>query len=168
MTDPDARDGTLSFRFNGRCDDIVCPRSTAINGKTPPRTAKTQATTGLHARVDLVRSSTSSSAATSCTSRRCKPREMNLARIPARTLVNARAGSRKTGNSPSGAEHLRREYVAIPFFVVQGSATVQRSGSRHARCNGPSATEELSRRRFGVPSIRIVFRPGSTYGKGTE
>jgi iron complex outermembrane receptor protein len=122
VTDPTYKDGTLSFRFNGRCDDIVCPRSTAIGGKTLPRTAKTQATAGLQyssrfsseidffIRGDVVYQS------------EMQAEEMNLAQIPPRTLVNARAGLSRNNWELAlwGKNIFDEEYVANSFFVVQG------------------------------------------------
>ncbi len=45
--DPTFSDDTLSFRFNGKCDDVVCPVNTSVGGNTLPRTPKTQLAGGV-------------------------------------------------------------------------------------------------------------------------
>jgi iron complex outermembrane receptor protein len=120
--DPKFSDDTLSFRFNGRCDDIVCPRSTSVGGNTLPRTPKTQLAGGAEwnstfgndfeffVRGDVTYQS------------EMQMEEMNLGQIPPRTLVNARIGVAKDGWSADlwGRNILDERYVANSFFIISG------------------------------------------------
>jgi iron complex outermembrane receptor protein len=120
--DPKFSDETLSFRFNGRCDDIVCPRSTSVGGNTLPRTPKTQLSGGAEwtttfgndfeffVRGDVTYQS------------EMQIEEMNIGQIPPRTLVNARLGVAKDGWSADlwGRNIFNDEYVANSFFIISG------------------------------------------------
>jgi iron complex outermembrane receptor protein len=122
FTQPEFEDGTLSFRFNNRCDDVVCPRSTAVGGNTLPRTPKTQVAAGAEwsstigngfeyfLRGDLTYQS------------EMQVEEMNLAQIPPRTLVNLRAGIGRDGWTLDvwGRNVFDETYVANSFFIIQG------------------------------------------------
>jgi iron complex outermembrane recepter protein len=120
--DPKFSDDTLSFRFNGRCDDIVCPRSTSVGGNTLPRTPKTQLAGGAEwnstfgndfeffLRGDVTYQS------------EMQIDEMNIGQIEPRTLVNARIGIAKDGWSADlwGRNILDERYVANSFFIISG------------------------------------------------
>jgi iron complex outermembrane receptor protein len=122
FTQPEFEDGTRSFRFNNRCDDVVCPRNTEVGGKTLPRTPKTQVSAGAEwasttgngfeyfLRGDMTYQS------------EMQVEEMNLAQIPPRTLVNVRAGIGRDGWSADvwGRNVLGEKYVANSFFIIQG------------------------------------------------
>ncbi len=123
-TDPKFSDDTLSFRFaaNGGCDNVVCPTSTSVGGKTLPRTPKVQISTGaewnqtvgdgfeLFARGDLTYQS------------EMQIDEMNIGQIQPRTLVNARLGIGKDSWEAAlwGRNILDEEYVANSFFIISG------------------------------------------------
>jgi iron complex outermembrane receptor protein len=120
--DPTFTGDTLSFRFNGRCDDIVCPRSTAVGGNTLPRTPKTQLAGGAEwnstfgndfeffVRGDVTYQS------------EMQIDEMNIGQIEPRTLVNARIGVAKDGWSADlwGRNIFDERYVANSFFIISG------------------------------------------------
>jgi iron complex outermembrane receptor protein len=120
--DPTFTDGTLSFRFNGRCDDIVCPRSTLVEGNTLPRTPKTQLSGGVEwnttfgdgyeffARGDVTYQS------------EMQIEEMNIGQIEPRTLVNARVGVARDNWSADlwGRNIFDEEYIANSFFIISG------------------------------------------------
>ena len=121
-TQPEFKDGTLSFRFNGRCDDIVCPRSTAVGGNTLPRTPQTQVSAGLEwnskfgddfeyfLRGDVTYQS------------KMQLEEMNIAQLPPRTLVNLRAGVGRDNWTLDvwGRNVFDETYIANSFFIIQG------------------------------------------------
>jgi iron complex outermembrane receptor protein len=123
-TQPEFKDGTRAFRFNGRCDDIVCPRDTSIGGNTLPRTAETQAVAGLQyagkfgsdfsyfVRGDVVYQS------------EMQMEEMNIGQIPSRTLVNVRGGLARGGFEAAlwGKNVFDEEYIANSFFIIQGDS----------------------------------------------
>jgi outer membrane receptor protein involved in Fe transport len=120
--DPKFTGSTLSFRFNGRCDDVVCPRSTAVGGNTLPRTPKTQVAAGAEwnstfgngieffVRGDVTYQS------------EMQIEEMNIGQIQDRTLVNARVGLAKGNWSADvwGRNILDEEYIANSFFIISG------------------------------------------------
>ena len=120
--DPKFTGDTLSFRFNGRCDDVVCPRSTAVGGNTLPRTPKTQVAAGAEwnstfgngieffARGDVTYQS------------EMQIEEMNIGQIQDRTLVNARVGIARGNWSADvwGRNILDKEYIANSFFIISG------------------------------------------------
>ena len=120
--DPKFTGDTLSFRFNGRCDDVVCPRSTAVGGNTLPRTPKTQVAAGAEwnstfgngleffARGDVTYQS------------EMQIEEMNIGQIQDRTLVNARVGLARGNWSVDvwGRNILDEEYIANSFFIISG------------------------------------------------
>ena len=120
--DPKFSDETLSFRFNGRCDDVVCPRSTSVGGNTLPRTPKTQLSGGAEwnstfgndfeffLRGDVTYQS------------EMQIDEMNIGQIEPRTLVNARIGIAKEGWSADlwGRNIFDERYVANSFFIISG------------------------------------------------
>ena len=122
FTDPTYKDGTDSFRFNGRCDDVVCPIDTSVGGNTLPRTAKTQLIAGLEwnstlgngmeifARGDLTHQS------------KMQMEEMNIGQIPPRTLVNARLGVSRDNWALDvwGRNIFNEKYVANSFFIISG------------------------------------------------
>ena len=121
-TDPTFSDETLSFRFNGRCDNIVCPTSTSVGGNTLPRTPKTQLSGGAEwnstfgndfeffVRGDVTYQS------------EMQIEEMNIGQIEPRTLVNARVGVAKGGWSADlwGRNIFDEEYIANSFFIISG------------------------------------------------
>ena len=120
--DPTFNDGTLSFRFNNRCDGVVCPVDTSVGGNTLPRTPKTQFAAGAEwnstfgndfeffVRGDVTYQS------------KMQIEEMNIGQIPARTLVNARIGVAKDGWSADlwGRNIFDEEYIANSFFIISG------------------------------------------------
>ena len=120
--DPTFSDDTLSFRFNNRCDNIVCPTNTSVGGNTLPRTPKTQLAGGAEwnatfgddfeffVRGDVTYQS------------KMQIEEMNIGQIEARTLVNARIGIAKDGWSADlwGRNIFDEEYVANSFFIISG------------------------------------------------
>ena len=121
-TEPKFKDGTLSFRFNNRCDGVVCPVNTSVGGNTLPRTPKTQLVAGLewastfgnefkyYVRGDVAYQS------------EMQMEEMNIGQIPPRTLVNARAGIAKDNWSADlwGRNLLNEKYIANSFFIISG------------------------------------------------
>jgi iron complex outermembrane receptor protein len=122
LIDPKFKSGTRSFRFAPVCDDIVCPRSTAVGGNTLPRTSKLQLVAGAawtdtlandweyYVRADVTHQS------------KQYVEEMNLAWVPKRTIVNASAGlSQENWEVSVWAKNLFNEkYVANSFFIIQG------------------------------------------------
>ena len=122
FTDPTFKDGTKSFRFNGKCDGVVCPVDTSVGGKTLPRTAKTQIVGGVEwaskfgddfsyfLRGDVTYQS------------EMQIEEMNIGQIQPRTLVNARAGISKDGWEATlwGKNILDEKYISNSFFIISG------------------------------------------------
>ena len=122
FTDPTYKDGTDSFRFNGRCDDVVCPIDTSVGGNILPRTAKTQFIAGLEwnstlgngleifARGDLTYQS------------KMQMEEMNIGQIEPRTLVNARFGVSRDNWALDvwGRNIFDEEYISNSFFIISG------------------------------------------------
>ena len=122
FTDPTFKDGTKSFRFNGRCDGVVCPVDTSVGGNTLPRTPKAQLNAGLEwgatfgnelnyfLRGDVTYQS------------EMQIEEMNIGQIEPRTLVNVRAGISKDSWSAEvfGRNVLDEKYVANSFFIISG------------------------------------------------
>jgi iron complex outermembrane receptor protein len=122
FTDPKYKDGTKSFRFNGRCDGVVCPVDTSVGGNILPRTAKTQIVAGAEwastfgnefnyfIRGDVTYQS------------EMQMEEMNIGQIQPRTLVNARAGIAKGSWSAElwGRNIFDEKYIANSFFIISG------------------------------------------------
>lgn len=120
--DPTFKDGTLSFRFNGRCDDVVCPRSTAVGGNTLPRTPKVQVAAGAEWRGEFGDGFEYFARGDVTYQSKMQMEEMNIGQIPPRTLVNLRLGVGRDGWTADiwGRNVLNDRYVANSFFIISG------------------------------------------------
>ena len=114
--------GTTSPRFRNVCDNIVCPKNSDVSGKTLPRTSKQQFAAGL-TWSDYIASNYNYTLHADVTYQsKQQAEEMNLAQIPARTLVNLSAGVQKDWWELTvwGKNVLNKKYVADSFFIVSG------------------------------------------------
>ena len=122
FTDPTYKDGTQSFRFNGRCDDVVCPIDTSVGGNILPRTAKTQVIAGLEWNSTLGNGMQLFARGDMTYQSKMQMEEMNIGQIEPRTLVNARFGLSRDKWSLDvwGRNIFDEEYISNSFFIISG------------------------------------------------
>lgn len=132
FSDPVYKDGTISFRFANRCDGIVCPTSTAIGGKTLPRTPKMQLIAGVEWSTTLANGIEFFARGDATHQSSMQVEEMNIGQIEPRTLVNARFGFSKDNWSADlwGKNVFNEEYIANSFFIISGTGYSVALGER--------------------------------------
>ena len=122
ILDPTFDSGTTSARFLNVCDGVVCPTNDAVAGHTLPRTSKFQFAGGTSWK-NVINSQYSYLLHGEVTYQsQQQVEEMNLAQIPARTLVNASASLRAEHWDVTlwGRNIFNKKYAADSFFVLTG------------------------------------------------
>jgi iron complex outermembrane receptor protein len=114
--------GVTTPRFRNVCDNIVCPRSTDISGKTLPRTSKQQFAAGLTYSDQVFGNFNYSLHGDVTYQSKQQAEEMNLAQIEGRTLLNLSASLSKDWWEVTawGKNVTNKAYVADSFFIVSG------------------------------------------------
>jgi iron complex outermembrane receptor protein len=122
IIEPTFDQGVSSPRFRNVCDNIACPTNTNISGKTLPRTSKQQFAAGLTWSDTVFAGYNYSLHGDVTYQSKQQAEEMNLAQIPARTLVNLSASLSKDFWEVTvwGKNVLNKKYVADSFFIVSG------------------------------------------------
>ena len=132
ITDPKYKNGTRSIRFQGLCDNVVCPTSLSVGGNTLPRTPKQQLVGGFEWRDKLANGIAYYARGDVTHQSEMQVEEMNIAQIEPRTLVNARVGFSRNNWSADiwGKNIFDEKYISNSFFIISGTGYSVALGER--------------------------------------